>query len=114
MFNRFVPPTSTHNLGRFRPVQYPYIKSDLETGKITDGEVLALLGELRHQVHEAVKHQASRAKRSQHAGFCQCETLTIGGFDADGKDASNELTYLVLEAANRVQDAAPHHYLEDS
>jgi formate C-acetyltransferase len=33
--------------------------------------------------------------------------MTIGGVTADGKDASNELTYLVLEAANRLK--TPHH-----
>jgi len=33
--------------------------------------------------------------------------MTIGGVTADGKDASNELTYLILEAANRLRTA--HH-----
>jgi formate C-acetyltransferase len=33
--------------------------------------------------------------------------MTIGGVTADGKDASNELTYLVLEAANYLR--TPHH-----
>ena len=49
----------------------------------------------------------SRAKRSQHAGFAKWRNMTIGGVTADGKDASNELTYLVLEAANRLR--TPHH-----
>ena len=49
----------------------------------------------------------SSAKRSQHAGFAKWRNMTIGGVTADGKDASNELTYLVLEAANRLR--TPHH-----
>ena len=49
----------------------------------------------------------SSAKRSQHAGFAKWRNMTIGGVTADGEDATNELTYLVLEAANRLR--TPHH-----
>jgi formate C-acetyltransferase len=49
----------------------------------------------------------SSAKRSQHAGFAKWRNMTIGGVTADGKNASNELTYLVLEAAKQLR--TPHH-----
>jgi pyruvate formate-lyase/glycerol dehydratase family glycyl radical enzyme len=100
-------PTSTHNFGRFDQYMYPFYKKDREEGRTSDEEVLALLGELRLKCMRPENIKLSRAKRSQHAGFAKWRNMTIGGVTPDGKDASNELTYLVLEAANRLR--TPHH-----
>jgi pyruvate formate-lyase/glycerol dehydratase family glycyl radical enzyme len=107
-FNQILStPTSTHNLGRFDQYMYPFYKKDLEKGSINNEEVLALLCELRLKCMRPENIKLSRAKRSQHAGFAKWRNMTIGGVTVDGKDASNELTYLVLEAANRLR--TPHH-----
>ena len=107
-FNQILSaPTSTHNLGRFDQYMYPFYKKDLDEGKIGNEEVLALLCELRIKCMRPENIKLSSAKRSQHAGFAKWRNMTIGGVTADGKDASNELTYLVLEAANRLRTA--HH-----
>jgi len=100
-------PTSTHNLGRFDQYMYPFYKKDMEEGRTSDEEVLNLLGELRLKCMRPENIKLSRAKRSQHAGFAKWRNMTIGGVTPEGKDASNELTYLVLEAANRFR--TPHH-----
>jgi formate C-acetyltransferase len=107
-FNQILStPTSTHNLGRFDQYMYPFFKSDREKGQINNEDVLALLCELRIKCMRPENIKLSRAKRSQHAGFAKWRNMTIGGVTSDGKDASNELTYLVLEAANRLR--TPHH-----
>jgi len=107
-FNQILStPTSTHNLGRFDQYMYPFYKKDLDKEQINNEEVLALLCELRTKCMKPENIKLSSAKRSQHAGFAKWRNMTIGGVTADGKDASNELTYLVLEAANRVR--TPHH-----
>jgi formate C-acetyltransferase len=107
-FNQILStPTSTHNLGRFDQYMYPFYKRDLDRGQISDEEVLSLLCELRIKCMRPENIKLSSAKRSQHAGFAKWRNMTIGGVTADGKDASNELTYLVLEAANRLR--TPHH-----
>ncbi len=107
-FNQILStPTSTHNLGRFDQYMYPFYKKDLDEGKISSEEVLALLCELRIKCMRPENIKLSGAKRSQHAGFAKWRNMTIGGVTADGKDASNELTYLVLEAANRLRTS--HH-----
>jgi pyruvate formate-lyase/glycerol dehydratase family glycyl radical enzyme len=107
-FNQILStPTSTHNLGRFDQYMYPFFKSDQDNRQIDNEEVLALLCELRLKCMKPENIKLSRAKRSQHAGFAKWRNMTIGGVTADGKDASNELTYLVLEAANRLR--TPHH-----
>ena len=74
---------------------------------ISDEEVLALLCELRIKCMKPENIKLSRSKRSQHEGFAKWRNMTIGGVKPDGKDATNELTYLVLEAANRMR--IPHH-----
>ncbi len=107
-FNQILStPTSTHNLGRFDQYMYLFYKKDIETGQVSNEEVLALLSELRIKCMRPENIKLSRAKRSQHAGFAKWRNMTIGGVTADGKDASNELTYLVMEAANRLR--TPHH-----
>ncbi len=107
-FNQILStPSSTHNFGRFDQYMYPFYKKDRDEGKITDEEVLDLLCELRVKSMRPENIKLSAAKRSQHSGFAKWRNMTIGGINADGKDAGNELTYLVLEAANRVR--TPHH-----
>ncbi len=107
-FNQILStPSSTHNFGRFDQYMYPFYKKDRDEGKITDEEVLDLLCELRVKSMRPENIKLSAAKRSQHSGFAKWRNMTIGGVTSDGKDASNELTWLVLEAANRVR--TPHH-----
>jgi pyruvate-formate lyase len=107
-FNQILStPSSTHNFGRFDQYMYPFYKKDREEGKITDEEVMDLLCELRVKSMRPENIKLSAAKRSQHSGFAKWRNMTIGGVTADGNDASNELTWLVLEAANRVR--TPHH-----
>jgi pyruvate formate-lyase/glycerol dehydratase family glycyl radical enzyme len=100
-------PTSTHNIGRFDQYMYPFYKKDLIEGKINNEEVLALLCELRIKCMKPENIKLSSAKRTQHAGFAKWRNMTIGGVTPDGKDATNELTYLVLEAASRLRTS--HH-----
>jgi pyruvate formate-lyase/glycerol dehydratase family glycyl radical enzyme len=107
-FNQILSaPTSTHNLGRFDQYMLPFYKEDLDAGRVDKEEVLALLCELRVKCMKPENIKLSRAKRSQHAGFAKWRNMTIGGVTADGKDASNDLTYLVLEAADRLRTS--HH-----
>jgi pyruvate formate-lyase/glycerol dehydratase family glycyl radical enzyme len=107
-FNQILSaPTSTHNLGRFDQYMYPFYKKDLDEGRISKEEVLTLLCELRIKCMRPENIKLSSAKRSQHAGFAKWRNMTIGGVTADGKDASNDLTYLILEAADRLRTS--HH-----
>jgi pyruvate formate-lyase/glycerol dehydratase family glycyl radical enzyme len=107
-FNQILSsPTSTYNFGRFDQYMYPFFKMDRDKGLLSDEEVLALLSELRFKCMRPENIKLSSAKRSQHAGFAKWRNMTIGGVTPDGQDASNELTYLVLEAANRTRTS--HH-----
>ena len=107
-FNQILfTPASTHNLGRFDQYMYPFYRKDIHDGIISNEEVTALLCELRIKCMKPENIKLSRSKRSQHEGFAKWRNMTIGGVKSDGKDATNELTYLVLEAANKMR--ITHH-----
>ena len=107
-FNQILStPASTHNFGRFDQYMYPFYKKDIEEGAISNEEVLDLLCELRVKSMRPENIKISRSKRAQHEGFAKWRNMTIGGVKPDGEDATNELTYLVLEAANKVRTV--HH-----
>lgn len=100
-------PSNVMGMGRFDQLLYPYYKQDKERGEISDEEVLALLCELRIKDMELFASFITREKRKQFSGFAKWHNMVIGGLTPDGKDATNELTFLVLEAIKLTQ--TPHH-----
>ena len=100
-------PSPTIGIGRFDQYMYPYYKKDKETGRITDEEVVGLLCELRSKDMELVRIALRPEKRKQHTGMAKWHNMVIGGVTPDGQDATNELTYLILKATNRLR--TPHH-----
>jgi pyruvate formate-lyase/glycerol dehydratase family glycyl radical enzyme len=100
-------PSPTIGMGRFDQYMYPFYEKDKERGSITDEEVIRLLCELRAKDMELVRVALRSAKRMQHAGMAKWHNMVIGGVTSNGQDATNELTYLVLEAAKRLR--TPHH-----
>ena len=93
-------------LQRFDQYMYPYYKKDIKEGRTTDEEVLELLQCLRIKDME-IMQVAATAHREKWSGMAKWNNMTIGGVTPDGDDATNELTYLVLEAAMRCM--TPHH-----
>jgi pyruvate formate-lyase/glycerol dehydratase family glycyl radical enzyme len=100
-------PSPTIGVGRFDQYMYPFYRKDKEMGRITDEEILRLLCELRVKDMELVRVALRPEKRMQHAGMAKWHNMIIGGVTSNGQDATNELTYLILEAAKRL--TTPHH-----
>jgi formate C-acetyltransferase len=100
-------PSPTIGMGRFDQYMYPFYRKDKEMGRITDEEVVRLLCELRAKDMELVRVALRSEKRMQHAGMAKWHNMIIGGVTSNGQDATNELTYLILEAAKRL--GTPHH-----
>jgi pyruvate formate-lyase/glycerol dehydratase family glycyl radical enzyme len=98
---------STASVGRFDQYMYPFYKKDIEEGRISEAEVLELLQLLRIKDMHLINTPLRGAKRQQYTGFAKWHNFTIGGVTPDGQDASNRLTYLILEAARRTR--TPHH-----
>ncbi|HVN97270.1 MAG TPA: pyruvate formate lyase family protein [Syntrophorhabdaceae bacterium] len=95
--------------GRIDQYYYPFYENDLKEGTITRQEAAELLGFFWVKLAEMV---AARAKVEWEISETnQGRHVTIGGVDANGKDASNELTYLVLETARQLRTVQPPVYL---
>lgn len=101
-----VCPSPTSTAGRFDQYMYPFYKKDIESGVITDDEVLELLEIMRCKVMK-INRVSGKANRAKNAGMAKWYNWTIGGQKADGSDATNELSYLLLEAAKETH--LPHH-----
>ncbi len=75
------------SLGRFDQYLYPFYRADVEAGRLTDEEAIELL-------------QCFFLKCYRTFDF---HYTTLGGQKADGSDASNELSFLCLEAVRRLR-----------
>lgn len=101
-----VCPSPTSTGGRFDQFMYPFYRKDIDEGRITDEEVLELLEIMRCKVMK-INRVSGKANRAKNAGMAKWYNWTIGGQKADGSDATNELSYLLLEAAKDTH--LPHH-----
>lgn len=103
-----VCPSPTSTAGRFDQFMYPFYRKDIDAGIINDEQVLELLEIMRVKVMK-INRVSGKANRAKNAGMAKWYNWTIGGQKADGSDATNELTYLLLEAAQDTH--LPHHTL---
>ncbi len=101
-----ITPSPTAGIGRMDQYLYPFYKRDIEQGRISDEEVLELLQCLRIKDME-LNRVSGQANRQKDAGRAKWHNCVIGGQTRDGQDATNELSYLILEAALRCP--TPHH-----
>ena len=87
--------------GRMDQYLYSYYKADKENGTATDDDIQELINLLFIKFGEmSVCWDYSTAK--YYAGFSLTQTLCVGGVDKDGNDATNELSYMFLEAEKQV------------
>ncbi|HEU4627289.1 MAG TPA: pyruvate formate lyase family protein [Steroidobacteraceae bacterium] len=100
-----VLPSGVLSFGRFDQYMQPYYKADLEAGRITREEVLELIEWLRVKDSQIVI-TSGHTHRSKYGGLAKWHNCVIGGQTRDGKDATTELSYLLLEAARDCP--APH------
>jgi choline trimethylamine-lyase len=98
---------STLGIGvRIDQVFGPYYKKDLKEGRITKDETLGILQLLWIKLNE-LGLVYSPTVSSVYGGVASLQAVTIGGTDAKGKDVTNDLTYLVMEAARTLKLIEP-------
>ena len=98
---------STIGIGvRFDKVFGPYYDRDLREGKITRDEALELL-QLLWMKFQELGLVYSPMVSSVYGGVASLQAITIGGVDEKGKDITNEMSYLVLEAAKTMRTLEP-------
>ena len=85
---------------------YPYYKADVEKGILTPATAMELIEELYVRVNTNVWFQSSQMAYI-FGGYYRYPHLDLGGLDENGKDASNELSYLFLRAMRYARTTAP-------
>lgn len=93
-------PVNLHCFGRLDQVLHPYYRRDIEAGRLTPGAACELLQELLLKVMSQNVRPESNILANFYHRFLGSSPVTLGGVDADGNDATNELTYLFLDAAH--------------
>lgn len=93
-------------LGRFDQYMFPYFKKDFENNAITEAECVELIQCLWMKITEIIKVRDSFNAQA-FAGYPMWQNVVIGGQTADGQDATNRLSYLVLDATESVQTTQP-------
>lgn len=99
-------PSTTLPGGRFDQYMYPYYQADLDAGRITREEATELLCCMRLKDME-LNRTSGKNNRKKNAGFAKWHNFIIGGVKPDGTDATNDLSYLMLDAA--LITRTPHH-----
>lgn len=84
----------------------PYYEKDLREGRITRDKALEILQLLWVKFLE-LGLVYSPLVTSIYGGVASLQAITIGGTDKDGRDVTNELTYLVLETAETMRTIEP-------
>ena len=97
------------SLGRIDQVLYPYYKADLETGDITPAQARELLSMLFLKTNEIwnVLEEAFIPGGEGTEGKTT-QNVTVGGIGTDGEDATNDLSYIGLDAFADVRTAQPN------
>lgn len=89
------------SLGRVDQYLGDFAEADLAAGLISKEEMQELVDMYYLKTAEMNKVWSARTVRSA-PGYTSGQLFTLGGTDKDGKDASNIITYMGLEAAGRL------------
>ncbi len=115
--------SSGHSIspGRFDQYMYPFYKKDIDAGKITLEYAQELVDCVWIKLNDLSKVR-DLASAEGFAGYSMFQNLIAGGQNADGVDATNDMSYMCLEASLhtllpapslsvRVWNLTPHEFM---
>jgi len=96
--------TNGHSIspGRFDQYMFPYFRNDMDAGLITGSEAQELIECLWIKLSEINKIRPVGATKA-FGGYPMFQNLCVGGQTREGRDATNELTYMCLDATKNVR-----------
>jgi formate C-acetyltransferase len=97
--------TNVHSAGRLDQIFYPYYERDVLDGRITREEARDLFEEMLLKIMTHNMRPESNFIGTFYQRYEGSAPVTIGGLTREGADATNELTYVLLEAAERAKSA---------
>ncbi len=86
IFNTWEDTINANSLGRLDQILYPYYRQDIDSGRLTEDEAFELICCLWIKLYRDYDVQQS----------------CVGGCKADGSDAVNELSYMMLDATEEL------------
>ncbi|MCQ4635375.1 glycyl radical protein [Anaerovorax odorimutans] len=96
----------SYSPGRVDQLFYPYYRRDTDQGKLTDDKALELIECLYLKFAENTWFLSTNAAM-YFAGYQPYQNTCVGGINRDGKDATNELSYLFITAKMEVRLHSP-------
>lgn len=115
----------THDVfavGRADQYLYPYYRKDMDEGRLTRDQAIALIQEFFLKLEANVEPIPEIGMETNGVYGNSQHVVTIGGLTPDNTDATNELSYLILDAyeqmrgavnqlAVRIHGNTPHEFL---
>lgn len=95
------------SLGRLDQILYPLYRQDIENKTITIQDAIELVSCLWLKIGDHVP-SIPEAGEQLFGGTGSNQAITVGGVDEDGKDAVNDLTYVILRATELMQLRDPN------
>ena len=95
--------SSGHSIspGRFDQYMYPYYKADLDAGRITRVEAQELIDCIWVKLNDLNKCRDAESAKG-FAGYSLFQNLIVGGQDEHGRDVTNDLSFMCIEASFHV------------
>ncbi|MBT3217826.1 MAG: radical SAM protein [Proteobacteria bacterium] len=113
------------SLGRLDQALYPYYKADVKAGRINYERAKELVACLVLKIDELIflnDGDVAFELGKMFESLSPVETVTVGGFDGEGKDCTNDVSYMVLDVcelrpigvnmAARIHRDSPPEYVE--
>lgn len=94
------------SLGRFDQYLYPYYEKDVNEKKLTKNKALELIETFFIKDNEIIKLREWNATQYL-GGYPMFDALTLGGVGTNGEDATNELSFICLEAMEELKLPRP-------
>ncbi|MGL6113777.1 choline trimethylamine-lyase [Cetobacterium sp. SF1] len=94
------------SIGRVDQYMYPFYKKDIESGKMTRCEAFEIAGCMLIKMSEMM-WLTSEGGSKFFAGYQPFVNMCVGGVTRSGVDATNELTYLLMDAVRHVKIYQP-------
>ena len=93
--------------GRMDQYLYPHFRRDVDAGRLTKQQAEELLQCVWLNMMQSTEVKMSPSAAAGMEGFAHFEQITIGGQTRDGRDATNELSYVMLDSARPLQSSYP-------
>lgn len=96
--------------GRVDQILYPYYQKDIAEGHITREKAKEILAAFCIKLCETVPPHPEIADKTL-GGLPSYQVITIGGVDDQGNDATNELSYILLELMDELRMRQPNFHV---